>query len=221
MTRFWTLFIPLLALALQCVMEMMYTSIELAHLMTENGPVETAQWIIMAFALGFGVLTLLRINPRTQAPLFAWVLIAVLASIYILGEEVSWGQHFLNWDTPEYWKAVNDQHETNFHNTSSWLDQKPRLILFAGIVIGGIIFPLLQKYKPGTLPEKFSIIYPSMALMPTALLVAGPYLAQEIAEHFFDGGIFERVSEIQELYMYYFILLYLIMLRKRLPVRTG
>lgn len=221
MTRFWTLFIPLLALALQCVMEMMYTSIELAHLMTENGPVETAQWIIMVFALGFGVLTLLRINPRTQAPLFAWVLIAVLASIYILGEEVSWGQHFLNWDTPEYWKAVNDQHETNFHNTSSWLDQKPRLILFAGIVIGGIIFPLLQKYKPGTLPEKFSIIYPSMALMPTALLVAGPYLAQEIAEHFFDGGIFERVSEIQELYMYYFILLYLIMLRKRLPVRTG
>jgi len=216
MPRFFTLWLPLALLAFQFGLEFMFSSAELAVLMSENGPVELLQWLAIAGALIAAIVALFSVSPRNQPGLFLWILIAFLACLYVTGEEVSWGQHILNWDTPEYWKAVNDQHETNLHNTSSWLDQKPRLILFIGIVISGIIIPVLQRYRPALLPQKFAVIYPSASLMPVALLVLGPYLAQEISVALFDRGIFQRVSEVQELYMYYFVLLYLADLRKRI-----
>lgn len=216
MNRFWTIWLPLLVLAFQCVLEATFSSAELAVAMSEGGMIEWLQFMPISIAFGVAVATVLHIPPSRHPALFGWVLIAALACFYVAGEEISWGQHILNWDTPETWKALNDQHETNLHNTSSWLDQKPRLILFIGIVTGGIVIPLLQRYRPAALPEKFALIYPSAALMPVALLVLGPYLAQELMEHFLARGVFERVSEVQELYMYYFVLLYLLMLRKRI-----
>ena len=80
---------------------------------------------------------------------------------------------------------------------------------------GGILFPLLQKYRPGTLPEKFALIYPPAELIIVALLVIGPDLMDELAS---TVGIhlFERVSEVQETYMFYFVLLYLVILRRRI-----
>lgn len=212
--RFWTLWLPLLILLFQFGLEITFSSSDLAHLMSEEGPVEMLQWLIIVGAFFVAAATMLRINPKHNKGIFVWLLIAALACLYVAGEEISWGQHFLNWSTPEYWRAVNDQHETNLHNTSSWLDQKPRLILLLGIVVGGIVFPLLQKYKPGLLPERFAVIYPPMALLPVALLVIGPPLVQDVTE-LFGIGLFERVSEVQELYMFYFVLLYLIVLRRR------
>src|SRR3546814_4167282 len=52
------------------------------------------------------------------------------------GEEASWGQHYAGWLTPDNWQALNDQGETNLHNTSSWLDQKPRTLLEIGVIVG-------------------------------------------------------------------------------------
>jgi len=215
MNRFWWLILPLAFLILQIVLEITLPPGLLAVMHTENAPHEIVPWVIIGGALAVALAALLKINPRKDKWLFAWVGIAALSCFYVMGEEISWGQHFLNWDTPEYWRNVNDQHETNLHNTSSWFDQKPRLILLIGIVMGGIIFPLLQKYKPGTLPEKFAIIYPPAFLMPTALLVLGPYLVEKILAAF-DRGFFERVSEVQEIYMFYFVLLYMIVLRRRI-----
>jgi glucan phosphoethanolaminetransferase (alkaline phosphatase superfamily) len=215
--RLWTLWLPLLLLAFQFVLEFSFSSAELAVLMSENGPIELLQFIPISIAFVVALAMVCRLFPLRRPALFIWVLVAALACFYVAGEEVSWGQHFLHWNTPEYWKALNDQQETNLHNTSAWLDQKPRLILLIGIIAGGIIIPLLQRYRPVLLPEKFSIIYPAATLMPVALLVLGPYLAQEFAEHFFERGIFQRDSELQELYMYYFVLLYLVMLQKRIP----
>jgi hypothetical protein len=135
--------------------------------------------------------------------------LAVLGSFYIFGEEISWGQHILNWNTPEYWSAINDQNETNLHNTSAWLDQKPRLLLFIGICAAGLLAPALRRWKPQWLPGRFDVFYPSDILAVTALGVLLPYTVQEIAEHFFHGGIFTRVSEVQEAFLYYFVALYL------------
>lgn len=210
MKKIWFLWLPILVIVVQLAYEVTHDASQLAVMMSENGPVELAQWIVITMAALVAFVTLPKVPPKKDPFLFAWLLIAGLACVYISGEEVSWGQHFLNWDTPSYWAVVNDQQETNLHNTTSWLDQKPRLILMIGIVLGGIIFPILQKFKPGALPEKFNIIYPTAAFMPVALLVIGPYLVDKVVD------IFERVSEVQELYMYYFVLLYLIMLRARI-----
>ncbi len=215
MHKIWTIFLPLCVLAVQIVTERIFTYAQMSAMLSENGPVELAQFVVVCIAFGVALAVLRKTGPRKDPFLFGWVLLAAIGCFYIAGEEVSWGQHFLNWDTPAYWQAVNDQSETNLHNTTSWLDQKPRLILLIGIVVGGIVFPLLQRFRPGILPERFAMIYPPFALMLVSLLVLGPYLAQEIAEHFFDRGVFARVSEVQELYMYYFVLLYLVTLRRR------
>ena len=215
MQRFWGLWLPVLALLAEIVFERQHTGAELEKLLSENGPVELCQWAVIFIALCVAALTLIRLNPKRDGWLFGWVLLAMLGCLYVAGEEVSWGQHFLNWDTPAYWQALNDQQETNLHNTSSWLDQKPRLILLIGILAGGIVFPLLQKYRPGKLPEKFSIIYPPAFLMPVAVLVILPSLL--------DKGVdlFHRVSEVQEFYMFYFVLLYMVMLRRRIMDRRA
>jgi len=46
-----------------------------------------------------------------------WMLIfAAIAFFWASGEEISWGQHFLGTQTPEWLGAINGQNETNLHN---------------------------------------------------------------------------------------------------------
>lgn len=213
--KFFFILLPILFLFWQLAFERSHSGEELGALMSENGLIELMQWVVITLALIVCLVTLVKIPMKKERLLFGWVAIAALSCLYISGEEVSWGQHFLNWDTPAYWALVNDQQETNLHNTTAWLDQKPRLVLMIGIVLGGIIFPLLQKFRPGTLPEKYAILYPSMMFMTVALLVIGPYTIDKIVD------VFARVSEVQELYMYYFILLYMLVLRRRIVQRVA
>jgi hypothetical protein len=211
---FW-LIVPILIILGQIVLELSFTREELAPMHSENGPHELLQSVYISFAFFLAVWMLFKVDWKTQRDVGILVLIAALGSFYVAGEEISWGQHILNWSTPEYWAAVNDQNETNLHNTSSWLDQKPRLLLFVGICAAGLLVPALRRWKAGWLPARFAPFYPSDTLSVTALGVLLPYTVQEIAEHFYDGGVFTRVSEVQELYMYYFVALYLWDLYKR------
>lgn len=211
---FW-LIIPVALILAQIGLELSFTREQLAPMHSEGGPHETLQSLYIGAAFFMALWMLFKIDWKTQKEIGLVVLLAALGSFYIFGEEISWGQHILNWDTPEYWAAVNDQNETNLHNTSSWLDQKPRLLLFIGIVAAGLLVPALRRWKQSWLPARFAAFYPSDILAVTALGVLGPYVVQEIAEHFFHGGVFARESEVQEVYMYYFVALYLWDLYKR------
>lgn len=162
--------------------------------------------------------------------LCAWAGIATIGSLYVFLEEISYGQHVFGWHASEFWKEVNDQHETNLHNTSSWLDQKPRLLLEIGVTVGGIIIPLLNRYKSNLLPKRFSIIYPAGFLFWTAVLGQYAHFTEEMGDlvemgllekkhYVFPLHAFGRESEVQETFYYYFIMLYLIDLRRRLKSR--
>lgn len=205
---FW-LVVPLLFILGQIGIELFVPDARLPSLHSEGGPHETLQSIVLLIAFLIALCALWRIDWATQKPQGLWFALAAVCIFYVSGEEISWGQHIVNWDTPSYWANFNDQNETNLHNTSAWLDQKPRLILFIGIVAGGLLVPALRRWKPYALPARFAEIYPSNILVVPALGVALPYLVQEIAEHFIHAGVFTRVSELQELYMYYFVMLYL------------
>jgi hypothetical protein len=211
---FW-LIVPIILILAQGVLEASFSREQLAPMHSENGPHELLQSLYIGFAFFLGLWILTKIDWKTQKEIGAVVVIAALGSLYISSEEISWGQHVLNWSTPDYWSNINDQNETNLHNTSSWLDQKPRLLLFGGIVAAGLLVPLLRRFKAEWLPTRFAAFYPSDVLAVTALGVLLPYATQEIAEHFFEGGVFARVSEVQEVYMYYFVALYLWDLYKR------
>ena len=211
---FW-LIVPVVLILAQIGLELSFTREQLAPMHSEGGPQETLQSLFIGAAFLMALRALFKTDWKTQKETGLVLIIAALGSFYIFGEEISWGQHILNWDTPEYWAAVNDQNETNLHNTSSWLDQKPRLLLFIGIIVVGILVPVLRRYKPKMLPLPFAPFYPSDTLSVTALGVVIPYTVQEIAEHFLQGGVFVRVSEVQEVYMYYFVALYVLDLYRR------
>ncbi len=210
---FW-LWIPLSVIFAQICLEVSLPEETLSVMHSESGPHEFVQFIIIFLAFIVSITMLRLVNVKRDPWLVGWIGLAALSCFYVAGEEVSWGQHIMNWSTPDYWNQLNDQGETNLHNTSSWLDQKPRLILEIGVIIGGIIIPILMRVKPSTLPARFNIIYPSGLLSVTA----GIFLALKIADKadVFGIQLFVRGSEVQELYLFYFVLLYCVMLRKRL-----
>src|SRR3546814_16819658 len=96
----------------------------------------------------------------------------MLGSVYMAGEEASWGQHYAGWLTPEGWQAINDQGETNLHNTSSWLDQKPRTLLAIGVLVAGIIVPLPVRRRPANREGRFALLLPPLVGLPVSLLAA-------------------------------------------------
>lgn len=218
--KVWWLYIPLIALAVQIALEIMVPVPVLARMHTEGGPHEILQFLIISAACFVAVRALFDPAVMSGKWIKAWFALAALCSFYVAGEEMSWGQHILHWSTPEYWAAVNDQNETNFHNASAWLDQKPRIILEIGIIAGGLLIPALQKFRSSWLPARFAAIYPH----PILGVTAGVFLALKIADTIADAmhvRLFERVSEVQELYLFYFVLLYLVALRQTLKPEGG
>ena len=84
-------------------------------------------------ALFIAARLLFRPFVRARPLVFAVAMIGALSCLYIAGEEMSWGQHFFHWNTPEYWAMVNRQEETNLHNTYYIFEKLPRCILEIGI----------------------------------------------------------------------------------------
>lgn len=208
--------IPALIILSQILIETLVPHQYLSALHSENGPHESLQFVFAFLALIYAFRCLFRLIPQKQPLLIAWVTCFCLSCAYIAGEEISWGQHIFEWGTPEFWSSVNDQDETNLHNTSSWLDQKPRLILLIGIVVGGLIIPLMQRLKSKYLPQKITIIYPPAILSVTAICAIGIKIVDFIDKHFINAVVLSRGSEVEELFMFYFVLLYLIILHARI-----
>ena len=101
-----------------------------------RGVLETSEFLVAlaGFLMALGMLAMPELHGRPWIRL--WIGVAALSLFYVAGEEISWGQNYLGWETPESWMSVNDQGETNLHNTSSWFDQKPRALLELAVVIG-------------------------------------------------------------------------------------
>jgi hypothetical protein len=209
------LWIPLLFLSAQIIIEIGLPSFMLQNIHSENGPHETLQVMALLAAFIMALMALQDVRWCTQAWLGVWLTLAAVCCVYVAGEEISWGQHLFEWVTPEYWMAVNDQNETNLHNLSSWFDQKPRLLLEVGVICGGLIIPLFLKFYPRALPQKLMVIYPPFCLIVVALIAIIPKYIDKAAR-VFDIILFERVSELQELGMYYFVMLYMLVLYQRL-----
>jgi hypothetical protein len=68
--------------------------------------------------------------------------VIAMATLFFAGEEISWGQSYLQWNTPTWWPE-NFAGETNIHNSGFPVHQ------LAGLFILGIFFllPLTWKFR--------------------------------------------------------------------------
>ncbi len=208
--KLWGFYLPVAVAVVLAAINPLFPKKFVDLFYVENGILEILQPTICFAAVFVGINTILK--AKLSKWLRAWITVAVLGALYVGLEEISYGQQILKWESGAYWSEVNDQNETNLHNTSSWLDQKPRIILLVGIIIGGIIIPLLARFRPHSLPAKFAVIYPSYDLITIAGLVAFTQATKGLLK--LTGiVIYDRTSELNEFYMFYFVLLYLCQLR--------
>jgi hypothetical protein len=211
----WWLWVPAVFLLFNAWLQVYAPAEIVSMFLTERGPYETIQPLIIAGAFLMALLSLSHLSAKNTPWLFAWVGLGVLGSFYIIGEEISWGQHIFHWSTPEEWAALNDHNETNLHNTTSWLDQKPRTLIEIGMLVGGLLIPFLQKFKPTWVPARFNMIYPPAVMGVTAACLWFSKVFEDLNK-VYEMISLQRISEINEIYMYYFILLYFVLLRQRL-----
>jgi hypothetical protein len=148
-------------------------------------------------------------------------LLAVLA-IVVAGEEVSWGQHFFNWQTPEWMAEHNKQDETNLHNMADHaLDQKPRAVASIMIFLGGALVPLLRARGRLRWLDRWPVVAwltPEIIMVPVALLVFVPRIFDRI-QLWFGMGLLAPFDirtryhqELQETFISMTVFLYLLAL---------
>ena len=93
----------------------------------ENGFIENLSSLFLFLAIIF--LLKARNLYRENKFINIFLIIKILALVYFLGEEISWGQHIFKWTSPEFFKNANIQGETNIHNISNLFDQVPRTLV--------------------------------------------------------------------------------------------
>jgi hypothetical protein len=185
----------------------------------EYGLVENLTALFLAIALGL----FLRTAVHAQGLLHrCWLILLALGSLLFLGEEISWGQHYFHWVTPEDLKTLNRQGETNLHNMRGGLEffftKVAREGLSFGTIVGGILVPLYLRrrrsaFAPGTLQFW---LWPPLGGWLAALLSATVRLPNTIVhelgmnEDRLPKFIGEDIGEMKECFLALFILIYAI-----------
>jgi len=155
-----------------------------------------------------------------------WMVFFAIGFLYIALEESSWGQHLFGWQTPGWLAEMNRQQETNIHNLyDKKIDRIPKAIIGALIFIGGVLWPLYCKFKgtPKNLPTWFITLWPAKTAFTAALCFFLIWvIGRTMVVTDFDtyGGKKISFSELRELLITYFLLVYTWDLRrfKREPV---
>ena len=189
---------------------------------TEGGLVEELQNVSLAIALALAVVTLLHADTLRMR---LWLGLVVLGIVYLLGEETSWGQHYFGWSTTGFFERINDQGETNFHNTGDgWLDQKPRALLLIGMILGTIVHPLVKWARKGRglfdNPWWLAPTLASLAPVVFSQIAAAPKKIEELAVLTYSLNLY-RWSEMEEVFIYIFFITYLLSLLMRLRWRKA
>ena len=180
------------------------------------GFLEVGQFVLVMAAMVVCLWLVTRPLPKTWSFLRTFLLIGAAACLYIGGEEMSWGQHWFGWGTPEAWSAINRQDETNLHNTNYVFNQLPQVILEIGILVAGIVLPLLNRILGGFKHWFLQLITPPMMIICLPLIVLGLKGLSTLQKQNIGRDILLRPSETMELFEYMFILFYLVILVRRI-----
>jgi hypothetical protein len=195
----------------------------------ENGLIENFQSILLVLSIFLLFKSFRKIQNITLIKVFLFTKIIAL-SYYFL-EEISYGQHFFNWESTSFFLEMNNQKETNLHNISNLFDQLPRTLVMIWCMLCPLIFWLLTKFTN----IRLVVIYPSKLLsyisITLSLLVIPDLLIDKLDLHpghvdqfgkdileakFYDIITFNfiRLSELHELIFTFYFFIYSYTLNK-------
>lgn len=193
----------------------------------ETGLIEIAT-IVFALWGSWTAVQIVRDRKRLPHPALAfWYGLFAVALFLLAGEEGSWGQSWFHWETPEGYRALNNQGETNLHNLHSFTEQVPKGLLVLAALSGGVVWPIyasLSKRGPYLGTGWFSWVWPSSLLWPAAALTMVFRILERVlvATDMEDlvRAQYIGVRESIELYGVLFMLAYLWDVRRRMLSET-
>lgn len=130
----------------------------------EDGIAENLQVMCYAISLIFtvGIVRYSKLH-RNKFVSTCYMLLAI-GLIFMIGEELSWGQRWFGWGTPEEWAEINKQKETNLHNIYGVGDTFKWLHLL-GAAYGAFMPILLMRWhRLAPYREKLVMIVPHFTL---------------------------------------------------------
>ena len=189
-----------------------------------GGPIELLTIVVLVPALLAGLSMLRHREHLPHRFLAPWIVLCTLAAAYFAGEEASWGQWWFGWETPAAWAQWNRQGETNLHNLHPLLGRHPRTLVEIAMLLGGVVMPLVHRRRPPDPASLGSWLWPTFMCLPTAALTQVVRGFRPLSQALDAGWLHPAgSSEVRELLTAWFVLLYLLSLRRRLAAarRTG
>tara|TARA_B100001250_G_scaffold386872_1_gene383770 strand:- start:42 stop:770 length:729 start_codon:yes stop_codon:yes gene_type:complete len=114
----------------------------------ENGIVENLQIFFLIIAtLNLFIFLKKPTIYKTSNFFIIFIYIYFIGLLYFFFEEISWGQHLFNWESPAFFENLNQQKETNFHNISNIFNEVPRTMLAIWCSLSFIAIKKMQEYK--------------------------------------------------------------------------
>ena len=108
----------------------------------EDGIYENATALMFLVAAWYSGQSVRALHPSRRKILSLFLCLFFTVCI---GEEISWGQRFLNTKTPDEIMEFNVQGETNIHNMFGYAADH---LFIAGVIVGGFLLPFLASFYP-------------------------------------------------------------------------
>ncbi len=218
---FWT---PLLLASSPYALQLVFG--EARWLSGERGIFEILTFLFLIVAIYFILRARFFAVALRISHLPAWLIVLLLGGVYFAGEEISWGQHFFLWQTPDAWQGINEQSETNLHNVHALFDQLPRALLTLAALIGGVLLPLYRYWRgvASMVGEAAGWLWPTGVCTPVCVLVLVITPFDGLIERLGDAVPAElNISggEMKECLLALFILFYAMSLFRRLKVSDS
>jgi len=182
----------------------------------ESGFVEMATIILLVPAIVLSIRRLLQLWRSGMRVAAGLLLVFAFGCLFLFLEEISYGQHFLGWKSPEYFTDRNLQDETNIHNLEFFNKNLLKWLTILGVLVAGIILPLI--FRRYGVPERLArsvlgpVLLHSRIGLPTAAMAVGMHLLVKGLHARYDFEFhhagFVNVREINELYIANFLFLY-------------
>jgi len=202
----------------------------LAWFKSEMGLLQNMTVLLLVPAMVLSVLIFLR---RRELPRLVGLvmLLGGLAAVYFAGEEISWGQTYFGFRTPEALAEVNEQREFNLHNLRGMdiFSNVPRQAMMVACIAGGVLPLVLRKRlsRPEARRGVWYWLIPTWRLVPIALLAAFSTVPEKLiklvrrpaAGSYLDLAVMEPGGEFKEYCFALVMLLYLLSVYLRMGPR--
>lgn len=223
--RFCAIGLPFVVIGIYALVTgVVLESSQLPAFHSEAGPVELVTAGLMLIAAVAALTLAIKLGRRGHGRLWvAWYLLLAAGALFVCLEEISYGQHMMGWQSPEYFEEHNKQGEMNVHNLyGDALSSGMRKAVNTALPLGAILIPLVlmrrdASYRRGdwtwyTVPKLEIAVWVAVAGLSSAVRKLGD---------FSDGHWNGSLSEFKEMLWACALLMYLGVMWRRLVTREG